>query len=401
MGPGLVYAGAAIGVSHLVQSTRAGANYGFELLVLIPIINFIKWPFFELGPRIATEKKHSLLVAYHQLSPVYSFVFMLVTLMTMFIIQGAISVVTAGIALNVFGVPLDFRVASVSVLFIAGVMLWFSRYHLFDRIIKYIVVFLAMATILSVVILLFRIEPGSVSSQSTTFFNLSNVVDLAFLIAFLGWMPAPMDVPVWQSLWTIEKKKVNKQYHFFFDFWAGFLATIVMAGLFLTLGALVMHHKGVVFETSAIAFSAQLIELFTSSLGLWSFPLIAFACLATMFSTTLTCFDAFPRVFAEYYENCLQKKNQNGKKVYRIFLIITFFGTCIINVFFVTSLKSFVDFATTISFLTSPVLAFFSFQVFRKTVKLTNVYFKLQYCVYVLGLIFFILLSLYYLYTKL
>ncbi len=32
LGPGLLYAGAAIGVSHLVQSTRAGAEYEFGLI---------------------------------------------------------------------------------------------------------------------------------------------------------------------------------------------------------------------------------------------------------------------------------------------------------------------------------------------------------------------------------
>lgn len=33
-GPGLLYAGAAVGVSHLVQSTRAGAEFEFQLLAL-------------------------------------------------------------------------------------------------------------------------------------------------------------------------------------------------------------------------------------------------------------------------------------------------------------------------------------------------------------------------------
>ena len=32
LGPGLLFAGAAIGVSHLVQSTRAGAEFGFGLI---------------------------------------------------------------------------------------------------------------------------------------------------------------------------------------------------------------------------------------------------------------------------------------------------------------------------------------------------------------------------------
>ena len=32
LGPGLLFAGAAIGVSHLVQSTRSGADFGFGLI---------------------------------------------------------------------------------------------------------------------------------------------------------------------------------------------------------------------------------------------------------------------------------------------------------------------------------------------------------------------------------
>ena len=32
LGPGLLFAGAAIGVSHLVQSTRAGADFSFGLI---------------------------------------------------------------------------------------------------------------------------------------------------------------------------------------------------------------------------------------------------------------------------------------------------------------------------------------------------------------------------------
>jgi len=46
LGPGLLFAGAAIGVSHLVQSTRAGADFGFSLLWVLILSNIIKYPFF-------------------------------------------------------------------------------------------------------------------------------------------------------------------------------------------------------------------------------------------------------------------------------------------------------------------------------------------------------------------
>ena len=51
LGPGLLFAGAAIGVSHLVLSTKAGGDFGFGLVWALIIINLIKYPFFEFAPR--------------------------------------------------------------------------------------------------------------------------------------------------------------------------------------------------------------------------------------------------------------------------------------------------------------------------------------------------------------
>ena len=51
LGPGLLFAGAAIGVSHLVQSTKAGADFGLGLIWALIIANLFKYPFFQFGPR--------------------------------------------------------------------------------------------------------------------------------------------------------------------------------------------------------------------------------------------------------------------------------------------------------------------------------------------------------------
>ena len=41
LGPGLLFAGAAIGVSHLVQSTRAGADFGWGLIWALLLVNIL------------------------------------------------------------------------------------------------------------------------------------------------------------------------------------------------------------------------------------------------------------------------------------------------------------------------------------------------------------------------
>ncbi len=45
-GPGILMATAAIGGSHLVSSTQAGALFGWSLAIFILLINFFKYPFF-------------------------------------------------------------------------------------------------------------------------------------------------------------------------------------------------------------------------------------------------------------------------------------------------------------------------------------------------------------------
>ena len=49
LGPGILFASTAIGVSHLVQSTRAGAEFGFGLVLVVILANLFKYPFFEFG----------------------------------------------------------------------------------------------------------------------------------------------------------------------------------------------------------------------------------------------------------------------------------------------------------------------------------------------------------------
>ena len=67
LGPGLMFAGAAIGVSHLVQSTRAGADFGFGLIWALLLINLIKYPFFAFGVHYTSKTGQDLLTGFQTL----------------------------------------------------------------------------------------------------------------------------------------------------------------------------------------------------------------------------------------------------------------------------------------------------------------------------------------------
>ncbi len=369
LGPGLLYAGAAIGVSHLVQSTRAGGMFGFDLIVAIVIIHLIKYPFFEFGPRYTAATGNNILHGYKKLGSWAVWIYLLMTISTMFIIQAAVTVVTAGLFVHIFGLEelgghepqiVDAIISSL-ILILCFTLLASGRYILLDRLIKIIILILSVTTIAAMFALFFD-NPGHYSS-GTVHFDISNTAHLLFLAAFLGWMPAPAEISVWHSIWSESKnrnegKKVSME-EALFDFRVGFIGTAFLAMCFLTIGALVMYGSGIEFKTGGAAFAEQLLDMYRLALGDWAYPIVAIAALTTMFSTTLTLLDAFPRTICMSLEHISTKQFRHGStnSIYIVWLLITITGTLSLLFFFTPSMGEMVKVATVIAFVAAPVIA--------------------------------------------
>lgn len=365
LGPGLLYAAAAIGVSHLVQSTRAGATFGYQLIWAIILANLLKYPFYLVGPQYTAITGKSLLHGYRQFGRWPIMVFFIITLATMFTVQAAVTIVTAGIAQQVLSISLSAPTISLILLIICAAILLLGRYNVLDSFIKIIVIILTVTTIISVISALFVTKP---QLSAANIFDFSNKEHLFFFIALVGWMPAPMDVPIWHSLWSvaknIEQNKKTELKEALADFRIGFIGTALLAICFLLLGSLIMYRSGEALSSSAGAFAGQLIKMYTSALGSWSYPIIAIAAFTTMFSTTLTCLDAFARILREgvyvYHEN---DEKLHSPKWYNIWIFITISGAAIILFSFLDNMKSLVDLATTLSFIVAPFFAIMNFLV--------------------------------------
>ncbi|MCF8272280.1 MAG: Nramp family divalent metal transporter [Flavobacteriaceae bacterium] len=359
LGPGLLFAGAAIGVSHLVQSTRAGADFGLGLLWSLVLVNVFKYPFFQFGPRYATATGESLLDGYKKLGKSVLMTYYILNIATMFTIQTAVTIVTAGLASTLFGDFVSIEIWTVIILFVCFSLLVLGKYKLLDNLMKVIVLTLTISTILAVYMAL------SNNSSPLSFKQIlpSGGLEIAFLIAFMGWMPAPLDVSVWQSLWAIEKNKDTKKYNTksaLFDFNIGYLSTIIIGIGFLVLGALIMFNSGETFSNSAGAFSGQLIDLYTKSLGNWAHYIIAIAAFTTMFSTTITTLDASPRVMNKTTELLF---NLSSKYGYLIWILILTFGTIGIFFFLDSEMGLLIKIATILSFITAPFYAIINYKL--------------------------------------
>lgn len=369
LGPGLLFAGAAIGVSHLVQSTRAGADFGMGLLWALLLVNLFKYPFFQFGPRYATATGESLLDGYLKLGKGVLVTYYVLNIATMFTIQTAVTIVTAGLATNLFGDFLSFKLGTklitsteiytFIILAICILLLTIGKYKLLDKLMKIIVFTLTISTIIAVsMAFLNKTEPLSFTQILP-----DNSLEIAFLIAFMGWMPAPLDVSVWQSLWAIEKNEETKEYtpkSALFDFNIGYLSTIIIGIGFLLLGTLVMYHSGETFSNSASVFSGQLINMYTKNLGNWAYVIIGIAAFTTMFSTTLTTLDASPRAMAKTTALLFKKSSIFN---YTFWIALLTIGTLFIFFFFASEMGLLIKIATILSFITAPFYAIINYKL--------------------------------------
>ena len=358
LGPGLLFAGAAIGVSHLVQSTRSGADFGFGLLWALLLSNLFKYPFFLFGPKYSIATGESLLDGYYKLGKYVLLIYLILSLVTMFTIQTAVTIVTAGLAIELFGFTSNITVCACIIIAICLLVLLIGKYKLLDNLMKFVIILLTISTLLAVIFAGFKTNQ---SFELTQVFP-KETIEIAFLVAFMGWMPAPLDISIWQSIWTLEKKKKEKiisEKEIIFDFNIGYITTIILGICFIALGTLVMYNSGENFSKQGGIFAKQLINLYTLSIGDQAFLVIAIAAFTTMFSTTITCLDASPRTMKKTFE--LLRLNRLAN--YNLWIMILAFGTLLIFIFFMSEMGLLVKIATILSFITAPFYAIVNFKL--------------------------------------
>ena len=364
LGPGILYAGAAIGASHLVQSTRAGALYGFRLIWIVLLINLFKYPFFEFAYRYTAATGEHMLAGYRKLGRWVIITFFCLMIGTGIVNVAAIIIVTSGLTCLFFHIHLDPFLASSILLTIILIMLLIGRYALLDRIMKVMIALLSLLTIITLVLALQKNAPVPPGFTAPPVWD---HVGIAFLIALMGWMPTPIEASVFPSLWALERSKQTryrpKFREYLVDFHVGYIGSAIMAVIFLSLGAVVMFGSGLTFSDSTIPFSKQIVSVYSKTLGSWSFPVIAAIAMLTMFSTALTVIDAYPRTLEASLQQLFPKINQHHRRFYWLWAVGLSLSAIFIIGFLSSSMKRLLDFATIVSFLAAPVFAFLNYKV--------------------------------------
>ncbi len=359
VGPGLLYAASAVGVSHLVQSTRAGAHYGLGMGIIILLACLLKYPAIRFGGVYSAATGESLISSYRKLG---WFAFLLYTatqFFSGFFILGAVSIFTAGLVEAAIGIQVS-NVVAVSILYVLTLIILISgKYRVLEKLTKYIVAIFTLLIAVSTVMIIQKTDwSGHLFSLPS--FDLATV---PFILALMGFMPSPTDASMLQSLWTCarakERGELPNQRDAGIDFNVGYILSLILALCFLVMGTCIFYTSDVKLVSSNFGFSKQIIGLFTQIMGSWSFPLIALAAITVMFSTTYTVLDGYIRVFSEILVNAAPQRSwvNDRTKLYNVIGVLLCVGAVLVIALMMKSLAMFMDLTSIIVFLTSPVFA--------------------------------------------
>ncbi|CAK2087893.1 Divalent metal cation transporter [Vibrio crassostreae] len=363
LGPGIMMAAAAVGGSHLVASTKAGAIYGWQLAALIILVNVFKYPFFRAGIQYTLGTSQSLVEGYSNLGRPYLVIFSILSAISAVVNTAALLLFSASL-LSYF-VPFELATSTLCMIVLATclIILFAGHYRALDTLSKAIMAILTITTLAAVAIAI-----GSPVETDAAFVPPSpwSLAAIGFIVVTMGWMPAPIEISSITSMWLKsqkEKQEVTAQ-SALFDFNVGYIGTALLALVFVALGALVLHGSGVELSRSGVGFTHQLVGIYASTIGEWSRPLIAIIAFFCIFGSTITVIDGYSRVLAESQR--LLFKKESSPRMLQGWIIIVSIAALAIVMFFSAALMPMLDFAMVLAFATTPFFALLNFILVNK-----------------------------------
>ena len=367
LGPGILMASAAVGGSHIIASTQAGAIYGWQLAIIIILANLFKYPFFRFGVQYTLDSGNTLLEGYLQKGRVYLWIFFLLNVFATIINTAAVGLLCA--AILTFVLPFPVPVPTLSLIVIGGssLILLLGKYRILDGLSKLIMIALTVTTVAAVAIALMRNGNQGVASPDYISPSPWELSALAFIVALMGWMPAPIEISAINSMWVVAKRRLTKVSYRdgIFDFNVGFIGTAILAVIFLALGALVQFGSGEPVEMVGGKYIAQLINMYASTIGDWARGLIAFIAFMCMFGTTLTVIDGYSRTNVESLR-LLLKTQESSPRTLNIAILLAAISGLAVVFYFNNAVGPMLKFAMIASFVSTPIFAWLNLSLVLK-----------------------------------
>ena len=292
----------AIGQTHVILATYSGARFGFSLLWVILLAHILTYPVFEYGPRYAVATGGSLIDAYMRLPrlrvPMILFFGLLLTTIPFIIVASLLSV-TASILLAAWP-QLSFNHWCVIITVFTAALVFAGRYRGLEVTCIAMSVVLVLASVAAFCLDL--PDPGEVASSA-----LSPAIPAGSLVTLVALMRMPTDpaTSIMHSVWAVEKREEwireggleNGLKKSLLDLRIGFGVSLLVALIFVSLGAMVLHPRGVDLE--GVDLAVKLSQVYTETVGAWTFPLFIGVAFVAIWGSYYANADGVPRMFEQ------------------------------------------------------------------------------------------------------
>ncbi len=305
--------------------------------------------------------KNSLVEGYKSKGPFYFYSFIGLNIVAAVVNTAGVLLLTASLLHYALPVVIEVTLLCWMLLGVCLVILLLGHFKALDNVAKGIMGLLTLATLIALAI---AFSNGPMAPADYVGPSPYELAMLSFMVALMGWMPAPIEISALSSLWLKEKQAqqtVSKSQGLF-DFNVGYWLTAGLALVFFSLGVLVQYGQTSSIELGGVAFAKQLIDMYALTIGEWARPLVSAIAFLCMFGTTLTVLDGYARTLNESHK--LLGFGQS-KHSLNIWLILQALAGMAVILFFKSALGPMLTFAMTLSFVTTPVFAWLNFSLVR------------------------------------
>lgn len=339
-GPSMLWALISIGGSHIVLGPEMAATFGLFAIWVFAVIYIAKYGAWELGIRYNYGAGGNPVEAYDQLPGPKNWMqwFTVFVFGVLYVgITGAVGMSTAALvsALTPISVPLAF----VLLVGGAGVLVFFARYSLLEKILIGFTAMLGTLLILGVVV---GPPPSDVAAQTAFSLDLGGdrtIVFVALFAAAAGFAPTGFSTSVLIGSWSMAKGQGAKQlteydldpedeaYHDYIRAWIstgrrdfnigyGLSFAFVVAMILLSVNVLYPEPPGDANFALAVG------QILSESFGPWSFWAMMIGAIAALYSTVITLLDGASRAVGDVLPMAMDNEDLDSDRIRRIALLL-------------------------------------------------------------------------------
>jgi len=347
IGPGFVWAVAAIGSGELIISAKVGAEYGFLFIWALWVGIWFKYWIQKgiLDLTILTGKPVVELWHNTKLGKLFSIYWLLFFILTATGVAGLLGL-TASIANNIIPFINTKLWAVLIVLVVIGIA-YYQKYKRFEKIMLILGLILGIGTLATIIFAtpsptdIFAWGIPTTTAAALVFLSLLGwgagsgpdlMIPYSWWVAEKGYQNLPLQSPDTnnKSLYEYQDEESVKKIRRWlnvakYDNIAGYLAAGLVASIFMIAGAVILQPRGIIVDGLNVLKNMSVI--FTGAYGSWTFLLFMIPAFAAIFSTTLGVFDG-GRIALAHLARMLSNKSMipishiRGNTWYRITLIL-------------------------------------------------------------------------------